>query len=302
MIKVELLVYSMDGNMMSKVIKYILTLLICVFLTLIVKLLLGESANIISRSVNTLYYFTPLVAVLIMEECSIKKMFRKYRVNFKDINIQLSLTYVLGTAFLFPALCFLCVYIAGNILGIQSFGRITVPSGDYILYGIMLPENTIVRLLMLYFGEIFIALIAGLTYNMIFSLGSEMGWRGFLGQHLNLGYYKRNILIGLIWGTWFLPVVFFNGTGESTGYFRIIVMYLFFIVSSFLLDTIFRGSRSLFVPAAVRGVISSFTLMSVSGNSLYSAANGLTGIFSLMILSILFFLYVKERTPIHVNV
>jgi hypothetical protein len=145
-------------------------------------------------------------------------------------------------------------------------------------------------------------LIAGLTYNTIFALGGELGWRGFLRKNLNLGYYKRNIVTGLIWATWFLPVILFNCIGTEICYYHVLIQYVIFIISSFLLDNVYQNSRSLLIPATIQGLIISANVinLTIGGNTLISGLADLTGIVSLMILTCFFRLIIREKTNMHI--
>lgn len=52
------------------------------------------------------------------------------------------------------------------------------------------------------------ALILGPLINLIFTLGEELGWRGFLLPRLMpLGQWKALIVSGFIWGIWHTPVI-----------------------------------------------------------------------------------------------
>lgn len=45
-------------------------------------------------------------------------------------------------------------------------------------------------------------------FNVIFALGEEIGWRGFLLPRLEpLGQWKAILVSGIIWGIWHAPVI-----------------------------------------------------------------------------------------------
>lgn len=47
----------------------------------------------------------------------------------------------------------------------------------------------------------------GMTINAVAAFGEELGWRGFLHQHLaTMGFWSRAALIGFFWGLWHLPL------------------------------------------------------------------------------------------------
>ncbi len=283
---------------MNKLGRFICVLVACTLAVIIAKLLLSKSGTVLNQGIVTLFYFIPAIAVWITEKKNIGEILREYKVNFKSIHIKQSLIYILGTAFIYPLIYVFCIFLAGNILEIQSFGIVSIPNEGSNLFGIILPENIVFRFIITYLVSVCFMLIAGLTYNMIFALGGELGWRGFIGKNLNLGYYKRNIVTGLIWGTWFLPVILLNYRGTEICYYHILIQYVIFIISSFLLDNVYRNSCSLFIPAAIQGLIISANVMNltIGGNILISEFTGLAGIVSLIILTYMFKLIAEEKT------
>lgn len=281
--------------MSNKIIQFVLNLFICVAIAVVLELLLPKHFTII-LIINTLYYFTPAIAVLFTEKDKIRRIFRKYKVNVKELNSKRAFTYILIVAFAFPLLCLFWVFLIGNTLQIDAFGQIIIPKGYYTLDGILIPETKLIRFFILYGYSICLGLIACITYNMLFALGGEIAWRGFLGKYLPFGYVKKNIIIGLIWGTWFLPVIFSNPMREVNCIIIIIINYGLFIVSSFLLDMVYRDTHSLFIPAAIKGILISFIWIHQSGgNSLYYSPNGIAGIMSIIVLTMLFHIMFKKN-------
>src|SRR5215217_4976950 len=48
------------------------------------------------------------------------------------------------------------------------------------------------------------------VYTLTFSLGEEIGMRGYLQPHLmSLGRTRALLLVGLVWGTWHMPLYYF---------------------------------------------------------------------------------------------
>ncbi|MDD3078796.1 MAG: hypothetical protein PHH37_06800 [Paludibacter sp.] len=287
---------------MNKLGKFICVLAVCILAMIGIQLLLPKNAIVLKQFMGTLFYFVPAIAVWISEKKNVGKIFREYKVNLKSIYVKRALIYILGTAFIYPLIYICCIFLAGNVLGIQSFGQVMVPNEGSNLFGIILPENIVLRFSITYLSSVCFMLVAGLTYNMIFALGGELGWRGFLEKNLNIGYYKRNIVTGLIWGTWFLPVILFNYTGMKSCCYHILIQYIIFIVSSFLLNNVYQNSGSLFIPAAVQGLLISANVvnLTIGGDALVSQFTGLSGIISLVILTWLFKLIPQAKADIHI--
>ncbi|MBO0836816.1 MAG: CPBP family intramembrane metalloprotease [Actinobacteria bacterium] len=61
------------------------------------------------------------------------------------------------------------------------------------------------------------ALTEGALVGLPFTLGEELGWRGFLAPRLTpLGGTAAAVVTGVIWGLWHLPVIGLSGWGAVT--------------------------------------------------------------------------------------
>jgi membrane protease YdiL (CAAX protease family) len=61
-------------------------------------------------------------------------------------------------------------------------------------------------------GQVAFALTLAPFINLLFAIGEELGWRGFLLTRLMpLGQWKAILLSGLIWGAWHIPTTLFYG-------------------------------------------------------------------------------------------
>lgn len=264
--------------------RFILILAIGTILVAFIKFLLPNYGVII----NTFYYFIPLITVAITEKSGVLTVLRKYDISLKKIYLKKSLCYVIVIALAFPVLNTLCIWFFGNVLHVESFGIFSIPKDDFMLYGVRMPESPVLRFSSVYLSSVFFALIAGLTYNMIFAFGSEIAWRGFLHRKIRLGCLMKNIVIGTIWTTWWVPMMIFCGATRSS----IAITYVSFILLSFLLDSIFRDVRSLLVTSAIRGIIiSSYGFFIVGGRPLFNGTNGLAGIISLFVIILCVYIY-----------
>lgn len=62
-----------------------------------------------------------------------------------------------------------------------------------------------------------VSLLAGATFNGIFMLAEDLGWRGYLwSQWRPLGFWRLAVLTGLLWGLWHTPIIAagYNYPGE----------------------------------------------------------------------------------------
>ncbi len=56
------------------------------------------------------------------------------------------------------------------------------------------------------------ALLAGATLNVWPALGEELMWRGYLWERTRaLGFWPASLQIGVVWGVWHAPLVYFLG-------------------------------------------------------------------------------------------
>lgn len=61
-------------------------------------------------------------------------------------------------------------------------------------------------------AQVALAVIFAPFINLFFTLGEELGWRGFLLSRLRpLGQWKAILLSGLIWGIWHAPTTLLHG-------------------------------------------------------------------------------------------
>ena len=85
------------------------------------------------------------------------------------------------------------------------------------------------------------------VYTLTFSLGEEIGMRGYLQPHLmSLGRTRALLLVGLVWGTWHMPLYYFVAKLFSVGNVLLFVplFYGTIVAASFLFGylRIYTGS------------------------------------------------------------
>ena len=67
-------------------------------------------------------------------------------------------------------------------------------------------------------GRVFPLLPFALAESLVFALGEEIGWRGFLAPtfHRTRGFGWAGIAVGIIWGVWHIPLVVARGYDAGT--------------------------------------------------------------------------------------
>lgn len=111
-----------------------------------------------------------------------------------------------------------------------------------------------------------VSLFQVLTYapfiNMLFALGEEVGWRGWMTPFLceKLGRNKGLILSGILWGAWHWPVILLAGYNFGSGYWGApftgaLVMCLSCVALGISLSYLYEKTGSVWAPALGHGAI-----------------------------------------------
>ena len=121
---------------------------------------------------------------------------------------------------------------------------------------------------------IFIAQLAqgiliGPIINILFTLGEELGWRGYLLQKLSKEYsvQKSIIISGIIWGIWHAPIIAM-GHNYGTGYIGapwlgIFAMIVFCVVCGSYLSYLAIKTQSAIPCAIAHSAINAFAGISL---------------------------------------
>lgn len=125
--------------------------------------------------------------------------------------------------------------------------------------------------------------VAALLYapfvNMLFALGEEVGWRGYLTPALTERFGKRTALVltGVIWGMFHWPIILLSGYEYGTGYWGapwlgLLVMPVFTTAGGILLSWLYEKTGSIWGCALWHGAGNA-----VAGLPLYFLPAGATG-------------------------
>jgi len=95
--------------------------------------------------------------------------------------------------------------------------------------------------------------------NIIFTLGEELGWRGFLlPRLLPLGQWRAILISGAIWGFWHAPTTLLYGYNfPQHPYLGVVVMIVGCILLGGLLSWMYLSTRSPWVAALAHGAVNS---------------------------------------------
>lgn len=143
-----------------------------------------------------------------------------------------------------------------------------------------LPDGVFLLLLLLQ------ALVAAATVNLVFALGEELFWRGYLWERLRgEGFWPASLTIGLVWGLWHAPLILLFGFNYPQHRF----LGVFFMVAFTVLLTpahlwVRERGGSVLPAALLHGGVNALAglpLLLFSGSDLTTGLVGLPGLAAL---------------------
>lgn len=222
---------------------------------------------------------------------------KRYSFNWILVSLLIPLGLVLATVG--------AIAIGGNLLHIPAFGEIALQqtqeffnrpeipmTGQEILSYIsaieFLPlerEDGFWTLLML---GIVLAMVGGASLNLLFNVGEEVGWRGFMiAETRSMGFMGSNLVIGVLHGLWQLPLVFHFGAFLGIDSLVDILSIVGFSISmAYPMAYLAMKTRSIYASATFLGVFNNLSqltlLFIVMGNPYIASTRGLIGMMLLM--------------------
>ena len=132
--------------------------------------------------------------------------------------------------------------LSGSWLATASGGQLSLSTGSYLLQSGLL------------------AVTLAPPVNMLFAVGEEAGWRGYMMPRLKerFGLLNARLLGGVIWGVWHWPIMLLTGYEYGTNYLGAPVLGLaVWCVVCFalntLLDWLYEKTGCIWVPAIAHG-------------------------------------------------
>ncbi len=105
-------------------------------------------------------------------------------------------------------------------------------------------------------AQIALAILLAPFLNMLFALGEELGWRGYLlPKLLPLGQWKAVLISGTIWGLWHTPAIMQGLNYPGYPISGIFMMIAFCILMSIIVSWLYLNTRSPWVAALAHGSI-----------------------------------------------
>lgn len=228
----------------------------------------------------------------------LKRPFSELNLTWKGANKSMLLTIPIWLL-AWTGFYLLIVFVLGNVIAPDYFGSVDF-SRDHLLntiedmsQGQFDPESfPLPSPLVLLSIVIFAGILAGSTVNLPFTLGEEIGWRGFMYTYYqDASVVKRVLITGFAWGLWHAPLILMGHNFPLNPVLGVFMMIAFCIVLSFPMDWIRRTSGSILGPAIFHGMINAVAggimLFIINGKELLSSLTGLSGLLAFIIVYLL---------------
>lgn len=105
-------------------------------------------------------------------------------------------------------------------------------------------------------SQVLLGLTLGPLINVLFTMGEELGWRGYLlPQLLPLGQWKAVLLSGVIWGVWHAPVIVQGHNYPGYPILGVFMMIVFCVLLGIIISWMYLNTKSPWVAALAHGAI-----------------------------------------------
>jgi membrane protease YdiL (CAAX protease family) len=258
------------------------------------------------------FMLTPATAVILLERyvyreplASVGLRWRGVRWGWVLTAIPLSWVVTLGTLAI--------TAFVGNLCGVPGFGHLDFSSAGFIAhlqafaarsYGMhadvpRLPFPPAVILLLC----VAQSSIVGAALNLPFTIGEELGWRGFLLKATRqLGPVLQTLLIGAVWGLWHAPLILQGHNYPGHPWSGILMMMAFTTSISYPMGRLAVRSGSVLAPAVFHGVLNPIGMAAglfiADSNPLLGSVPGVAGIAAGLLLTAGFALWeARHQAP-----
>ncbi len=104
--------------------------------------------------------------------------------------------------------------------------------------------------------QVLLAFTLAPLINVLFALGEELGWRGFLLPHfLPFGQWKAILISGIIWGLWHAPAIAQGLNYPGYPILGIFMMIVFCILLGTIFSWLYLNTKSPWVAALAHGSV-----------------------------------------------
>lgn len=263
--------------------------------------LLGVEYGSVMSTLSTaiLFMCAPAMAAIIVQ-----KFF--YKEPIKDMGLKLSEAkgwkfFWIPAIYILLCILFLgTIAVLGNGLQIYGFGELSFKSEDVLaninLYmsasGAPAMSELPIPPVVLLITQIISSFLAGVIINTIPTLGEELGWRGFLfNETKQMGFWKSNLLIGIIWGVWHAPVIIQGHNYPDHPILGVFMMILFCIPLGYIMSYLRIKTNSVLAPAlfhaALNAIGGNLMMYTQRVDNLIGGIAGLAGVIACTVILLL---------------
>ncbi|MBL8080598.1 MAG: CPBP family intramembrane metalloprotease [Anaerolineales bacterium] len=101
-----------------------------------------------------------------------------------------------------------------------------------------------------------IAITIAPLINILFTMGEELGWRGFLlPRLLPLGQWKAMLISGVIWGVWHAPAIMQGHNYPGYPVLGVFMMIVFCVLLGTIISWLYLNTNSPWVAALIHGSV-----------------------------------------------
>ena len=104
--------------------------------------------------------------------------------------------------------------------------------------------------------QVLLAVTLAPFINVLFTMGEELGWRGFLlPQLLPLGQWKAILFSGVIWGVWHAPAILQGHNYPGYPVLGMFMMIFFCVLLGIIISWMYLNTKSPWVAALAHGSV-----------------------------------------------
>ena len=259
----------------------------------IFKLAGGDYKSVFGTLFASAYMLIPMISVIICQLISKEKVFKACNISFR-INKWWVLAWLA-----MPVFNALAMFASGLVPGVD----ITTESPVLMTLIAQMPSFGPWGIL---FYTIGLGLIAGLTINALFAFCEEVAWRGYLLEALKeMGFWKKALIIGFIWGLWHAPVILMGHNYPEHPIAGVFMMILFCMALAPVCQLFAERSKSVIAAAISHGTMNATaglaTVYLTANNDLLCGTCGLCGIIILILADCLIALSYTKKGKVSIN-
>ncbi len=193
------------------------------------------------------------------------------------------------------------IFLAGNMLSLPGFGRVELQEVSWrMIDSFVSPFQPVVFFLGGPFAGEFWAFVAflllltivlGATLGMLLHLGQEMGFRGYLLQHIqDLGFLGSSTVLGLLIGGWNSLLLWMLIPEWELAYLPFFLsLFGFHLTTAFVQSWLSLRTRSVYASATFAGVLQQtgglLVLFLWNGDPHLASVDGLSGMLVFMLIA-----------------